>query len=214
MLFKQISLVSFGLLIVINSYSQKFSVAADKMNVMYIGTTNPLTIAVENTPCNSLEVTIDNGTIEKTGDCEYTAIPKNPGEAIVKVFKITGRAKISIGESKFRAKWTPDPVAMFDGRHKGFLSKSILCEQQVLVALYPNYDYDPGFEIVHCTITITRNGRVIYSKDFISARFDDELKKELCSLEGGEAVTVDNIHVKGREGSDRELESINIIVKN
>ena len=60
---KTIILIATLIILSLSSFSQKFSVSPDKNNVFYIGVDNPITIAVENTSCNSLIVKSTNGKI-------------------------------------------------------------------------------------------------------------------------------------------------------
>ena len=53
--------------------AQSVVIAADKMNVFYLGVDNPVAVAVEGISDDKLTVSIDNGTIKRTGRGAYIA---------------------------------------------------------------------------------------------------------------------------------------------
>src|SRR5664279_4244911 len=83
------------------SSAQKFSISADRNNILYVGLDNPLTIAVENYPSNSIIVETDNGTIEGSSG-KYIFRANKRGKADVILYKrIKGQTK-EIGRDEFR----------------------------------------------------------------------------------------------------------------
>jgi hypothetical protein len=66
--------------------AQHFALGFDKFNLAYIGLDNPISIAVENCPCNSIVLKVENGTV--TGkNCNYIFRGKDVGTAHITVYK-------------------------------------------------------------------------------------------------------------------------------
>ena len=60
--------------------AQRFAIGADKNNIFYLGIDNPVSIAVENCPCNNIVLKIKNGNV--TGrNCQYLFTGDSAGAA-------------------------------------------------------------------------------------------------------------------------------------
>ncbi|MBI1782003.1 MAG: gliding motility protein GldM [Sphingobacteriales bacterium] len=88
-------------------------VSAEKVKVLYIDLPNELAVTGGNVGDEKVSVSIDNGSLNKTGPGRYIASPSTPGKAIVTV-----NADGKVSKFEFRVKTVPDPVAMV-GRNKG-----------------------------------------------------------------------------------------------
>ena len=68
-----------------NISAQHVAVSADKMNIVYIGTENPITIAVGGVSNDKIKVTATGGDIRKANDDTYIITASRPGKMIVHV---------------------------------------------------------------------------------------------------------------------------------
>ena len=84
------------------------SVSADKMNVLYIGVDNPITLAVSNTDYKDLKITCEGGGLEvrPVGDGKYIARVTEPTSAAKLIIKGKGFKE----EMNFRVKRIPTPM--------------------------------------------------------------------------------------------------------
>ena len=89
------------------------SVAADKMNLFYIGIDNPITVAMAGVPADKIKVSCENGETEDLGNGHYNVRIKTVGKKIIKV-EADG---IAPKEIEYRVKRIPDPMSKI-----GFLS--------------------------------------------------------------------------------------------
>ena len=90
-----------------------FSVAATKMNVMYIGVPNPISISASGAKSdNDISASITGGSISRAGKDGWVATVNTPGEETVTVSgkTVEGDQK-TFGQAKFRVKRIPDPKA-------------------------------------------------------------------------------------------------------
>src|SRR5690606_8229667 len=109
-----------------NTYSSSFtyevgersaSVSAEKMNVLYVGVDNPLSITAAGVSSNDLNVSASGSGIKisKTGTGKYNATVSEQGEA-----KITlSGGGLAPSSYTFRTKIIPDPVPTLSGQHGG-----------------------------------------------------------------------------------------------
>lgn len=118
------------------------SVAVDKMNVLYIGVDNPLTIAVAG--ISSEEVIVESKDLQLVdlGNGHYNAIAKTPGQALVTV--TTGGISEQV---RFRVKRIPDPVAKVGNSSGGSLSVGALQNAKSLDAIMYGFDFDAQCKI-------------------------------------------------------------------
>lgn len=132
-----------------NISAQHVAVSADKMNIVYIGTANPITIAIGGVPNDKIKVTATGGDISKAKDSTYIITVSRLGKMTVYV-EWDGK-KVN---REFRVKAMPDPEVV--------LKKVGNSRPEGVVTLYKNYDFD-----VKCTISsyhimyIPKNGDAI-----------------------------------------------------
>lgn len=85
--------------------SPTVSVAADKMNVLYIGVDNPITIAVAGVPNEQIQVSSKELALIAQGNGQYIARASEPGTAVIHV---ESQGKL-LKAATFRVQGIPDP---------------------------------------------------------------------------------------------------------
>jgi GldM C-terminal domain len=137
---KNLFSLSLFLLFSLKIYAQKAVVALEKMNVLYMGVNNPVSIAVEGIEDSKLTVRIDNGSIVKNADGGFDVNTARSGLAIVSIEWQGGKV-----EKKFKVKPLPDPlVKVYDSSITNVNESSIFG----LIAYYEGFDWE-----VPCSIT-------------------------------------------------------------
>ncbi len=128
------------------------TVSADKMNVMYIGVPNPISVVAAGISSNDLRVSGSGGGINltRTGTGKYTATVSEQGTANVTV----SGGGLSPTSFDFRVKRIPDPVAKLGGESSGDIGNGTFKAQRGVIAELQNFDFDArceivGFELVH-----------------------------------------------------------------
>jgi gliding motility-associated protein GldM len=113
------------------------SVAADKMNVIYIGVPNPITVSVPGVPDEKVKATPTGFHLTpdaKSGKGHFIAEAKGqPGEGKSWSLPSFNGKPMQMGEFKFRLKRIPDPVAKIGGKKDGNIPKSALAAQQGII---------------------------------------------------------------------------------
>lgn len=192
---------------------QRFSIAADKMNVLYADIDNPLTIAVENIPSNSIIVRTDNGTISGSQG-SYVFRSSQIGKADITLYKkVNGKLK-QIGKSSFRVKLLPDPIAKVGPSSGGKIQKIILKSQQYIRADYAGIDIDINIPIDSFTVTIIR-GDTCTSKELknYTNKFSQELIDALAEIKQSDIVIFKDIYSKRYNGESRVLDPIFFFIR-
>lgn len=124
------------------------SVAADKMNVLYIGVENPLTIAVEGISNKKIQVNCDDLELRKKGNGQYIALASKPGKVKINVSG-EGFAEKAM---EFRVKRLPDPTAVLTNsdtgsRYNGKFSPEDFKKCKGVDVFIPNFPFDVKMEI-------------------------------------------------------------------
>ena len=130
------------------------SVSADKMNVLYIGVDNPLTVAVEGIPDEKVNIASDQVQITKTGRGKYNVVAKNPGNASILVYGEDFEAQ----SLTFRVKRIPDPVATLENPDLYFKTEGTVTADEfkktagLMLNLGGCFDYDNTLQVIEFSI--------------------------------------------------------------
>ena len=189
-------------------------VSPDKMNVMYIGVDNPISISAPGIPVEDLIVSGNNVTISGSGG-KYTAKVTSTGEATVNVSARIGEGTQQLGSTVFRVKRIPKPSARVGGQTGGAMSAVQLRGQNVVSAALDDFEFDARFTISRFNMYIS-NPRVdpLPPMAASSAQFTPQMKTGLNSIRAGSVVTIYNIVGVGPDGVAQNLDDITFRVGN
>src|SRR5690606_33925734 len=183
-------------------------VSPDKMNVLYIGVNNPVSVSAPGTPTDKIRVTMNGGSISGSAG-KYNVKVTSPGTA-----KITVSAEVSPGKvqtlstTDFRVKRIPDPQAKFAGKTGGTMSTVALKAQNAVFAQLENFDFDAKFNITKFSMIIAkpRADAIVLSTN--GNNLSAGMKSALNSITPGTRVIFDNIIAVGPDGSPRQLNAV------
>lgn len=187
------------------------AISPTKMNVLYLGADNPLSIAVSEVPDSKLTVTISNGTIRKEG-AGYIANPGQLGSAIIQVFAEVNGKKVPTGSMEFRVKPIPDPLAQIAGRIGGPISKKKLLEQKTVNVAISNFDLDITFIVTEFKMSATIKGFV---NEYVSKsdKITEEQKSVISGMSVGDKLYFEDIKAVGPDGRIRQMPTIALIIE-
>ncbi len=169
-----------------------------RMNVLYVGVSNPIKIAASGYEASDLMASVDNGSISgKNG--EYVIRPKTPGSAIVTV----SSNKKEIQKTTFRVKTVPDPIPYVAGLKGGDINKDELMNAGVKTNL-ENFDFDVRFDVVEFTVSAAIRGFIMEAKSN-SNTFTSAQKNIIANSSKGTRIYIQDIKCKGPGGNIREL---------
>src|SRR5690606_16795271 len=97
-------------------------VSPDKMNVLYIGVNNPVSVSAPGTPTDKINVSMSGGSISGSGG-KYNVRVTSPGTARISVSAEVAPGKTqTLSTTEFRVKRIPDPIAKFAGKTGGTMA--------------------------------------------------------------------------------------------
>ncbi|MGH2643177.1 MAG: gliding motility protein GldM [Chitinophagaceae bacterium] len=185
------------------------SVSATKMNVLFIGLDNPVSIAESGVPTENLSASISQGSLAKVGNGEYVARVTTVGNASVNVSGTVGGKSMNFGTMEFRVKRVPDPVAEVGGSKGGRMQSAAFRVQEGVQAVLENFYFDLKFPVTHFTIAFEGTGFDNYVQETSnSAYFTPAIKQLMQRCRPGTRVFFDDIRAKAPDGTTRNLPSI------
>lgn len=192
-------------------------VSPTKMNVLYIGVDNPISVSVPGVAPENVTATLTGGSLSndsKAGKGNYIAKVTGGKEATVNVSAKFGEEGTSrrMGDFKFRVKRVPDPEAFCGGQTDGLISKAKLVAAGAVIPKMKNFDFDLTFRVTSFEITMNINGDLITSTAN-GNRFTAEMKNRIKRLKGGSRLYIENIKAIGPDGVPRKLKPINFKIQ-
>ncbi|ASZ10077.1 gliding motility protein GldM [Chitinophaga pendula] len=182
------------------------SISADKMNVLYIGLQNPISISAAGVPAESVSASISGGSISKSGAGTYVVTVSNPGKATINVVaNVDGKSK-SLGTKEFRVKLIPDPVLKVGVNKSGVMKAADFKVQGGLRADLENFEFEGvKYDVIGYRVGIDAKGRDYVEGDANSAYWPASAAAAIRSVRPGDQVYFDNVKVKGPDGIVRNM---------
>lgn len=201
------------------------TVSATMMNMLYAGYQNPISVSVPGVPANKISATMSGGTLTKTGDGEYIAVPAKVGQDVtITVTAINEGRSQEMGKFTFHVRKLPDPTAYLDCRdddgnpvrYRGEkpISKAQLLKTKGIGAAIDDGLLDIAFKVTAFETTFfDRMGNVIpeVSK---SSDFTERQREMFRELGRGKRFYISNVKAIGPDGIERTLSgAIPVIVR-
>ena len=187
--------------------------SADANNILFLGVSNPLSIAIENIPAKDVVVKVVNGSI--TGENgKYLFRGESEGRAEIILFKKQKEKIVEIARSAFRVKRIPDPVPKIGPSGGGIIEKVVLAAQQYLRADYDYWGFDAKAKVDSFTVSIIRGDSCLY-REFknVSAKISPEISGAFQNLHDGDTVIFKNIYAQGPDGKSVMLIPFMLFIK-
>lgn len=189
-------------------------VSPTKMNVLYIGVENPVSISVPGVPTENLQPSLSGGTLRPGKEKgEYIAEVKGGSEATVSVsakFMVDGKPTTkNMGSFKFRVKRVPDPVAYIANKKDGLVSANELIAAGAVIPKMENFDFDLQFKITSFDLSMNMQGDFI-TKSATGNRLSPEMATMLKSAKKGTKIYIEEVKAVGPDGVPRKLAPLNL----
>lgn len=149
----------------------KINASADKMNILYLGLENPITISVPGFKCSDIEPHLSKGKLIKKDDCKYLIDITNVGiknneEVLVTVMaKVNGTLKEldNAKEFVFRAKDIPEPRLSYSGKIEDdfYISLEGFLKSSIPKPIIPNFDFDVELILEDFFISLLGQGKEV-----------------------------------------------------
>ena len=184
--------------------AQKAVVANLRENIAYIGIPNALGILAEGYKWDKIEVSTDNGTIEKNDEPPYYSYwAKNEGKANILLKSKKGD---TIFIQRLRVRFLPNPIPEIGGQNGGKLYKNRLLVYPGIATKLKGFDLEIRIAIRTFSIAILRNDSSIFVKNnYIGYFFPKELKDEFEKTKQGDKLIFYGITAQGPDKRILEL---------
>ncbi len=185
------------------------SVFLEKMNVLYIGVDNPLTISGGSVGAEKTTVRFADGSISRAGGDRYIAKPSKPGMS-----KIVVSANGKNFEFPMRLKYLPPPAAFVGAKKSGSISSAELKAIGAVIAKLEDSDFEAPFRVVSYKVGAV-GGPIQLYQEFSNEgnRWNGQAASLISRCGPGSRVFFDQIKVVGPDGRNREIPGMNFTLK-
>jgi gliding motility-associated protein GldM len=190
------------------------SIALDKMNVLYIGVDNPVSIAASGGGDDKVKATITGGSgiLTRVGAGKYVARVNSVTDKCIITVTVDGKVA---GASEFRVRTVPQAQAYVGGSPSGAnISAGAFKAQGGVGAGIKDFPFDLKYEVVSYTFTIDTDDGDLATADANSNAFAGRVRSIIDkNVKAGKLVTIDNIKVKGPDGRTTSAPSLIYYIK-
>lgn len=179
-------------------------VSPDKMNVLYIGIPNPISVSAPGVPKEAIKVSMSGGSVSGSNG-HYTATVSSVGTAKVTVL---GEKGMVLGTSEFRVKRIPDPKAMFAGKSGGKTSAANIRAQDRLFAKLDNFEFDAKFNVTRFNLIIIKPRQDAATFTTTGGELSGAMRAAMNGVTPGTTVVFQDIIAVGPDGTQRGLDPI------
>ncbi|HEY0678818.1 MAG TPA: GldM family protein [Chitinophagaceae bacterium] len=177
------------------------SVFLEKMNVMYVGVENPITISGGSVGREKVQVRFPGGTISNVGGDRYIAKPSNAGMSEVTVIADGKPYKFPM-----RLKLLPNPTGFVGPSKGGRISSAAFKAQGGLIARLEDSEFEAGFRVVSYVLAASGGAFPNYQQaNNEGNRWGGGAKAIVDKATPGTTVFFDQIRVVGPDGRTREI---------
>lgn len=158
--------------------------SADKMNVVYAGLVNPITVSVPGVPNEKVRVSCDNGTLTPLGGGKYNVTaPKTGRPCKINISAETDSGSVRpMGVMEFRVKQLPAPLVYPSGATPQRTSAASLANSLGLVCTYgPDFNFQATASVVSFSMDIMAPGGTsfLYSKEGLTGNQIPQAAKDI-----------------------------------
>ena len=175
------------------------TISADKMNVVYRGVVNPITISFAGVSDNNVTASAP-GMTKGSGVGKYNISPGQGNELTINVSAKLPDGKTVADKKVFRIKSIPAPVGAIGGQTGITQGQKSRLEVSQVTAVLQDFDFDVKLKVVQFSFKVPGQPTVVVSGDRVNA----QCKAALARATRGDQVTISEIKTK-LEGSDINL---------
>jgi len=181
------------------------SVFLEKMNVLYTGVDNPVTVSAGSAGLEKMNVSFTGGGgVRSAGGGRFILKPEKVGPANINV-TVDGKTT----PFAMRVKRLPDPTGMVGGSKGGAFSAANFKAQGGLIARLLDSDFDAQFRVI--SYTIGANGGAFQTYQNASndgARWSGNAASIISRATPGSSIFFEQIQVQGPDGVTRTIPPI------
>jgi gliding motility-associated protein GldM len=187
------------------------SLQLDKMNVMYIGVPNPVTLSASGYNIEDVSLSIPGADLSSPSKGHYIAEVSKTGNLEWSIMgkSRTGGGAAKIGGGTIRVKSIPDPMAIVAGISSGLMAINVFRAQQGVIARLENFDFDTKFTVTSFRFIHAPKSGELATADVTGNRFNDKCQTIMGRMRPGDRVFIEDVRAVG---PDKRVRKINPIV--
>lgn len=186
---------------VVVSRPNSATIAAEKMNVVYLGLKNPISASFAGIPNDKVSVSASNGKLSKISDGRYMLEPTAGTSVTITATGTLPDGKTVSDKQVFRIKQIPAPTGTIRGETsaKGPIDNLMISS---VGAVMQDFDFDVNLVTTGFTIVFPNNlGSVRVS----GTKLNEEARRKASRLRPGDIVIIKDIQTK--------IEGVNLMMK-
>jgi len=184
------------------------TISPTKMNLLYIGIDNPISISAPSVAKEKLHVTMTGGEISGSAG-NYIANVSNLGEATISVSGDVAPGKTAfLGSQPFRIRRIPPPEAEYAGSTGGSVSAVSLRSENYIFAKLENFEFDVKFQITHFTLSVYKPRQDVFPISGSSYQLTGAMHSALNQIQPGCTVVFSNILATGPKNTQYSLKPL------
>lgn len=190
-----------------------FSASPTKMNVLYIGLDNPISITIGDAKPGTVRASLAGGSISKSGN-EWIAKVTKQGETTLTASGTTpDGVPTKSFTAQFRVKRVPDPTPTLGGKLiGGNIKRGTLAAQTGIIALLKDFMFDARFNVTSYDFKLVSNGEIFPVRGNAGPVLSPKIKGLLQKARAKNIAIFEKIKVKGPDGTTRTLPSLTFTI--
>ncbi|MES2575873.1 MAG: gliding motility protein GldM [Bacteroidota bacterium] len=166
------------------------TIAADKMNVVYRGVVNPMSISFAGIPDNAVSASAPG--LSKSGNGKYEMRPGAGTEVTISVSGKMSDGKVATDKKTYRIKGIPGPTGTIRGEMGVVKGPKSSLEISTIGAKLVDFDFEVGLDVVGFNFKVTGQPTVVVQGSKLNA----QCKSVLSKVGRGDQVTISEIKTK------------------
>ncbi len=198
-------------------------VSADKMNVLFIGLDNPVSISVPGVSNNKVKPSIEGAGCSlvpdaKLGGGHYIAnvSAATGGKATIRVSAEVAGKQMPMGVFEYRVKSVPNPVATMGGKaESGPINKNLLVASSMIPVMKDFY-FELFWQITEFKMSVAGKGVEYVEYSGKGNQLDENMKATLARCRPGAKIYFENIRahmVNTKDGTSRSLSPMTFVLQ-
>lgn len=179
--------------------------SADKMNVLFIGIDNPVTLIAPGYTDDKVRAEISNGTITKNGNGKYSVLVTSGTETTISLYC----ASKLLGTTLFRVRPIPSPRPGLAGKSSGAFFKSEIVASPYITIMLENFYFDVRYTVVSFTFTCKNASGDLIDIPGSGNMLNAQMISMIQSSRRGDRFWIEDIIAQGPTGA-KNIGSISI----
>ena len=193
------------------------AVAAEKMNVLYAGIPNPVSVAAPVAP-ERLRINWGGATATTQGGGKYdVSVPSSLANKEISInvsAEIDGRTQ-SMGTTTFRVKTVPEPTLFIGSNFQGgrIPKQSLLANPLVTARMSPDFNYQLQWNVVSYKVTFVRNGVEEPPITVNGPRFSQQVLNAVQQAPTGTVMEITDVRINSIAGPRSPEKTLSIRIR-